>query len=527
VSLSFDLISEPFIPCLRTDGQFVEYGLRDVLMKSHEIAEIRDTSPLVMIALHRFLLAILHRCYRGPKKVAERVAIHEAGKFDGERIVGYFNKWLDRFDLFHEKFPFYQQPGFKTAEPSGINRLAQELSRGNNAALFDHTTDHPPPTVLPAEAARLVIAEQSFAVGGGKSDTGNTTHAPLVSGAVVLVLGATLFETLWLNLTIFGLKHPVAGLENDTPVWERSPSELHKQSARPNGYLDYLTWQSRTLRLLTEKEDEKDVVRQVCYAQGRKLETAPGFYDPMIAYTRDEKEGDRPVRFNEIKDLWRDSVALFQFGETDQFKGPTTLHTLSAAELGDVLPRSAKYRLSVFGLCTDKAKVNFWRHETLPLPLAYLDYTELVEVLKLALKLAEEVGKALRAAVWATASDRLSGDSGMKSDKDRVSALVESFAPERMYWSRLELPYRELIVNLADAASPENRTVLIQSWFFDTLKPTALDAFEGTIGRLDSARDLKAVTTGRRMLHGRLKEVQKANRVPDRVPDPKPKEGVA
>ena len=43
------------------------------------IAEIRDDSPLVTVALHRLLLAILHRCYQGPKKPAERVAIRKAG----------------------------------------------------------------------------------------------------------------------------------------------------------------------------------------------------------------------------------------------------------------------------------------------------------------------------------------------------------------------------------------------------------------------------------------------------------------
>ena len=68
----------------------------------------------------------------------------------------------------------------------------------------------------PAHAARVVIAEQAFAVGGGKSDTGNTTHAPLVSGAVVLARGDTLFETLWLNLTVFSNKDPL-------PVWRMTP----------------------------------------------------------------------------------------------------------------------------------------------------------------------------------------------------------------------------------------------------------------------------------------------------------------
>src|SRR5262249_55506285 len=157
---------------------------------------------------------------------------------------------------------------------------------------------------------------------GGKSDTGNTTHAPLVSGAVVLVRGDSLFETLWLNLTVFTNKDPVAGLAGDAPVWGKPPAEPHQQPSPPRRHLHHLTWQSRTLRLHPEEVNGQVMVRRVSYAQGRKLETGPGFYDPMVAYVRSKEEGDRPVRLVEDRDLWRDSAALFQFEEAHQFKGP-------------------------------------------------------------------------------------------------------------------------------------------------------------------------------------------------------------
>ncbi|MDB5311576.1 MAG: CRISPR-associated protein Cse1 family [Gemmataceae bacterium] len=522
MSPSFNLIKEPFIPCVRLGGESVEYGLRDVLLNAHEIAEVRDRSPLVTIALHRLLLAILHRCYDGPRKPNNRLAIRAAGRYDADRISAYFAKTncADRFDLFHDKYPFYQRAGFKTADPSGINRLAQELSRGNNAALFDHTTDDPPPAMSPAQAARVVIAEQAFAVGGGKSDTGNTTHASLVSGAVVLVQGRTLFETLWLNLTVYdGEERPVVSDPEDAPVWEQPLIEPHKQSATPFGYLDFLTWQSRTLRVQPEIENERVVVRRVFYAQGRKCEPDTGFFNPMMAYARkDKKDPWQPVRFNEYRDLWRDSTALYHVCDPeDAFeRAPRTIHDLAGDGLNSALSATAKYKVSVFGLCTDKAKVNFWRQESLPLPLEYLEDVDLVGSLKTVLRLAEEVAsEALRKAVWVTAANRLTGDSGMNPDTDRVRALVNSFAPERLYWSRLELPYRKLIVDLANAKSSENRTALIRGWFLDILLPAALDAFDGSIGRTDSARDLRAVTVGRGLLHGQLKKVQKDNRIPN------------
>jgi CRISPR system Cascade subunit CasA len=514
MTLSFDLIDAPFIPCVRTDGRTVEYGLRDVLLKAHEIAELRDGSPLVTVALHRLLLAILHRCYRGPRNSAERVAIRKAGNLDADRVGAYFQKWGDRFDLFHAEYPFFQRAGFTTKEPSGINRLSQELSRGNNAALFDHTLDDPPPALSPAQAARALSAEQAFAVGGGKSDTGNTTHAPLVAGAVVLVRGESLFETLWLNLTPYdGDTKPVPCDSDDAPVWERSPAEPHKEPATPRGYLDYLTWQSRTLRLLPGEDDGHLVVRRVSYAQGRKLETAAGFYDPMMAYARSQQEGDRAIRLAEARDLWRDSAALFQFAEADQFRGPTTLHSLgSSHELRQVLPPSARYRLSVFGLCTDKAKVNFWRHETLPLPLAYLDNVQLVESLKQGLAIAEAVAsEALRPAAWAAAANWLSTNPEMKPDTDRVRGVVNSFAPERLYWSRLERPFRELLVALAEEGA--DLGACLNRWYWEALDRAARDAFDRSIGRIDAGRDLKAVNAGRGLLFSRLKKIRNDNRI--------------
>ena len=236
----------------------------------------------------------------------------------------------------------------------------------------------------------------------------------------------------------------------------------------------------------------------------------------MCAYYRkSEKDPWTPVRFNEWRDLWRDSTAIYQIRDQENGteRAPGLLHDLSATGLRDSLQASARYRLSVFGICTDKAKVNFWRNEEFPLPVAYLedvDATEqagtLVGFLKRALALAESVNsEALRKAVWATAAGRLAGDSGMNPDTDRVRALVDSFTPERLYWSRLERPYRELLVDLAAA---EDRPALIRAWFIDTLKPAAIEAFDNTIGRIDSGRDLKAVTVGRGLLFGLLNKLE-------------------
>jgi hypothetical protein len=145
----------------------------------------------------------------------------------------------------------------------------------------------------------------------------------------------------------------------------------------------------------------------------------------------------------------------------------------------------------------------------------------LVESLKLTLTLAESVAsEALRAAAWAAASNWLTTNSESKPDKDRVRNVIDCFAPERLYWSRLERPFRELLVGLADEHADLGACVC--RWYWDALHATALDAFDHSIGRIDGGRDLKAVNAGRGLLFSRLKKIRDENRIPGRV-----KEGAA
>lgn len=540
MTITFKLIEEPFIPCVRPDAQPLEYGLREVLLKAHEIAELHDGSPLVTVSLHRLLLAILHRCYQGPKNSADRVTIRKAGCFDSGRITRYFEQWTDHFDLFHEKFPFYQLAGYAHDEPSSANRLVKELSRGNNAALFDHTTDEPPIALTPAQAARAVIAEQVFAYSAGRGRHGepHTRDAPSGRAAAVFALGNTLFETLWLNLTIYnGDDKPIACDEDDSPIWERTPVPPNEDSTTPRGYLDFLTWQSRKLRLHPETAGKRTVVRRVSYSQGRVWEQIAGFYDPFAAYERVPDVGDRAVQFRENRDLWRDSGALFQFGETDQFRGPTCLHTLGSLVSQGHLPAADRYRLMVAGAKVESGqpKLIFWRHETLPLPLAYLDQRELVESLKIALKLAERVGRILKAAVYA-AMIQLKKDIAATSPQEAIRALdftdgndrapkrrpdligdhVKALAPDRDYWAQLERRFRDFISSLAKESDSSGRTRQLGIWFYRFLAPMAEHAFASVTRALTkSQRDLHAIAIGERYLIGRLRRLGKKYPNPD------------
>jgi CRISPR system Cascade subunit CasA len=501
MTVSFNLIDQSFLPVVGSDGRSEELSLRASLHHAHELQELRDDSPLVTAALHRLLLAVLHRVF-GPVNEDTWAHLRDRKRWDAGALDTYLDHWRDRFDLFDAQRPFYQTAGFRTDPPGGIGRLAHELASGNNATLFDHTRDDSPMTLSPAQTARLLIAQQAYAVGGGKSATGYTSHAPLLQGVVILPQGSTLFESLLLNLLAYNRYSPIEWRErDDPPIWERDdPTALN--APQPRGYLDYLTWQSRTIALHPETVDSRTIVRQASYAQGRKLD-APGLFDPHMAYRRSKEQGWRALRLNEDRSLWRDSTALFRVSGDDDHR-PGCLEWLHQLEHHGV-PLRQCYDLAAIGLCTDKAKVHFWRHERMPLPIHYLDDIDLLKSLETALAEADEVERVLRDGVRRLAGEALA-PAGGNPDRDRVSNFVDALGPERLYWSRLEIPFLRFFRHLADHVDDVERQLAeVRRWVRQDLANQARFSFEQTAGRLDqSPRLLRAVALARRQFHGRL-----------------------
>lgn len=520
---SFNLIDEPFVPCLRPDGSRTELGLRDVLARAHELREIRDDSPIVTITLHRLLLAILHRNF-GPKDMDQWRTIWNAGRFDMEVVNQYFDDWHERFDLFHPKWPFYQSVG-GTKSPLPTMTLYEELAGGNNPTLFDHSTEEGDSGIILPLAVRGLIARQAFALGLGVSPTwgvgdrdiktGHRKDGPIARGILLLVRGDNLFQTLSLNLS-----PPVeAGNTDDRPVWEQDVPDDVMDHRVPAGRLDLYTFQCRRIRL--EPPDEYGLIRQVHFAQGRAL--AENQFDPMKAYRRDEERGWRSIPLQEDRALWRDSATLFQLahhrGRQDQRPVPA-VEWLAEAALDGVISPTARFRMDVIGVGTQAGKatsVSLWRQEQLPLPVGYLHNAALLSNLQAALSAAETVDRALRDAVWQCVRQflhPLKTDKLSKQQRQAVSSMVEALAPLRNYWPRLESPFLNLLQSLPappDASTEEDqahRRAQLAHWFHEVLRPTARQAYETTAGRMDNtARALRAVVIGRRNMERALAKI--------------------
>jgi CRISPR system Cascade subunit CasA len=268
VKTSFNLIEKAWIPCLLPGGEIPrELGIRDVLVRAAEIREIVDASPLVTASLHRLLLAILHRNF-GPADAGCWADLWRRGRFDEAPVDAYLTEWASRFDLFDDRRPFYQVASLDFQYAVPIARLAHELTRDTSNALFNHTASDAD-GMPPAKAARYLVAHQAFALGGLVSlERGqnpalykSADAAPLTKGAVCLVKGRNLFETLMLNLHRYNREDasPFDFDGEDLPTWERS-DETRAGDRWPRGYLDLLTWQSRRIRLRAEETESGEIV---------------------------------------------------------------------------------------------------------------------------------------------------------------------------------------------------------------------------------------------------------------------------
>ena len=480
------------------------------------------------------------------------------GDWDKTKLTSYLDKWYNRFDLFDENHPFYQSAtlpvtsidakGKQKSYAKSISNMVHELANGDNATLFDHSNEDNPPALSGSEVSRLLVAFQVFAVGGliafesgqDRKIFGSADNAPLVKGAVILVKGNNLLQSLMLNLHKYNRDdaEPFEIDRSDIPEWEREENSLREE--RPKGLLDLYTWQSRRIKLIPEQNaDGQTVVTQVVIMKGNQFPDGFNLYnkEPMLAFRKILKPSKGqdplpPLAFQEDKALWRDSLSLFK--TTDNSKtNPKIVEWLSELT-GDIIPLSTVYHLEIMGLVTSKAKVSLWRHERLPLPLEYLEEKNeyLLEKLRDALDMAESVGRLLGAGfveieikdekgrkknisvpgpLRILASNILKPGEPAKADKEAVKSFVDSLFPSRPYWAQLGISFYELVTRLPADKSGENEygtTVL--PWWAKEIRRAACDAFEETTNSFDrSARMLKAVTLAENEFHIRLDKTLK------------------
>ncbi|MCB0166619.1 MAG: type I-E CRISPR-associated protein Cse1/CasA [Anaerolineae bacterium] len=504
---SFNLVDEAWLPCVDAHGTAQTLSLRQVLTQAHQLTALAGDSPPQTAALHRLLLAVLHRVF-GPKDEEAWADLWQAEPFAADELNRYLDTWQHRFDLFDAEQPFYQAPDRRVRAKSVIS-LSHDRAAGNNATLFDHHTEDEGEILTPAQAARALVTAQVFGLAGlsGIKDA-TFTDGTCAGGIIFVIEGDSLKETLLLNMIMYPpdpdmFTHTGA----DKPAWEMD-SPFEPKRDMPLGYLDYLTWQNR--RILFEPETLATEVGVRLMTMGPALRVNADILDPMKHYRKDEKLGALATQFSEERVLWRDSATLLSFQERNSLQTPKTLAWLRLLVEDTVLERGQLFRSMALGMSKKQAKVYFFREERWPLPLAYLTDDSLVNSLANALDrtatLAFDLVQAARRVgmfLQIPEADSKKWGELNSNAKIAINDWVAYTGLERHYWAALDIPFHTFMVDLAQ----KEREAVMSAWF-TTLRRAAREAFEqaaqyaGTDGKA-----FKAVERGWDHLEGRLKKL--------------------
>lgn len=104
---TFNLWKEPWITVEKGKGELETVNIPYLLTNAANYRAIFDPSPLVIVSIHRLLVAILQDIIR-PEDEEDLYPLWEDGRFPTDGITQFGKEYTHRFDLFSETAPFLQ-----------------------------------------------------------------------------------------------------------------------------------------------------------------------------------------------------------------------------------------------------------------------------------------------------------------------------------------------------------------------------------------------------------------------------------
>ncbi len=495
---AFNLIDEPWVPVRFHDGSTEELGLLALFEHAQGIEGLAENSPPNLVALHRILLAILHRALtRQLGRWTDRDRAHWfANGLPAGAVADYLAHWRDRFWLFHPVHPFMQVATLATADETRDKRkpwtqVSLASANGNTPVVFDHAIDSQPHAIAAATAVRHLLGFLQFTPGGlvkvfRSADKGG----PLANAAAAIPMGDTLLQTLLLAL------HPaVRDVDHDQPAWEKPAITLPQLLAEPSpatGSCDRYSRISRAVLLERAGADGPARVQWLRFGAGVALADDGNAPDAMTSF-RPGSDGLVRMSFTDGRAAWRDLGALLP-DPTGKLAQPasvlswaTNLQTASDQDDSD-LP------VMLAGLCSDKAKLVRWRAERYQLPSASLCSADISAAVRDQLQRCDTLFAALRTLATELLAQSMP-DPRSKDTRARARAVLDAGPFNTTYFASAErrLPTLLKLVGASDLAAAH------AAWS-STLADAATQAWaaaRGMLGNSAAALRADAITHGR------------------------------
>lgn len=318
----YDLLKRPAVPVrwvpeTAADDRPPAVGLRELLLRAHEISAIAVVLPPALSGLYRVLYALTARVtgLDEPEGWDERRHdVLEEGHFSAQDVDAYLERYAGRFRLYDPHYPFLQDPrlAVECDKAAGVNKLVATRPSGSNHSWFQHAVDARPDQLTSADALLHLLVWRYYGPSGrcsartvGARKEANSTAGPLRSALSYHPLGRTLFDTL-----LAGVTEPdaYARPERDLCPWERAelPDPLTLEGV-VSGPLSGLTARSQHALLLVP-DDSGDHVRDA-YITWAFRDRIPRDDDFLIWQT--SQAGNTYARYADSRRaLWRDLDAL-------------------------------------------------------------------------------------------------------------------------------------------------------------------------------------------------------------------------
>ena len=469
--ITFNLLDNEWIPCSMIDGTFRKLGINQVIQDAFQIRDVNFQNPLAQASIYRLLLAILHRNF-GPENKSEWIRIYKQKCWDDAILSPYFKRWNDRFELFNEPENRFYQVKITPKDSSPVTILDLSRASGNNKTLFDHTWDTKDPQMEVSEVASLLLAVQNFSPSTKAGRDNQYPHSSLASGIVMFLKGKNLFESLMLNFIQYNNSQPWDREgRDDIPFWEHDNKEIYFEKIRPDGYLDYLTWQSRKLWLEGVHQENGNILVQDIYV-------SPGLdlkkfiqKDPQKAYKtkviRKRKEYHPLVSFEQDKKVWRELETLLQLNNSMN----TAINWIS--RIKRTFPTSPKLEIFGFTRGTTAAAIKAWHRVEVPLSSAIFDpkkNPDFLSSMGSCISHHEEIISYLIELLKKVAREYLYQNKDIKPDWIKVTDLLATkYQVEIQYWNRIEPYFYLFLEELYDAPEPRVK-IVIEKWTLKAIK---------------------------------------------------------
>ena len=460
----FDVLTEPWIPVVSVDGQNMELGLSETLLKAHELSQVCCESPLETYAVQRFMIAFLMDAYR-LERARDRKRLYARGCFDKEVLDQYIELCRSEgvsFDLFDEKRPFYQAAFDERYDSEEKKKSAAMLFHarpsGNSHVHFEHILAETG-EYSPAEALRAIFSAQLFSTAMAQGYPSSVNDTPCY---YALLCGKNLFETLTLSMLSLG-ECAYVEFDRQPSAWRDTATEVPKAEHADISMLEGLTFRPRRITL-TQDADGK--VRRVFYQQGQSFHANGRWRDPHVSYAVNSSGDYVSIKPRLGRMPWRD-VGNYLFSKNDADSRPADIIRCSSNIIESETPRI----LWVFGLTLPPAKAKYedWVCDTLTVPGEILLDEYIAEELRSGMGTIEDSAKCVYSAVNAVRNAQERTKDGKKRQTETASEA------QAIFFSQMHGVVFGAYMNALAKADPEQTDWqnLPRSILTDAIKTTA------------------------------------------------------